>query len=298
MFKVWDVAIFSNAYFADASEELKNQYTPPQDKVMFNTNLWLGELEHELAEKVMDACEPRGYNFIPTRQYAQLYSIVNESPRDSHVDHWDSEELIQSIIAISRIVHPTNFSFQYTARIRFYNKKLSEIIPGPVHGLGGLAFISKIERNWLSSQEVNILRELFEEYNKVNLYGPAQSAFWYHEYSARIYEIDIRCILVVTGLEAILNSWGSNQFIKRMPYLLKEIGMKSIAKKELQKIYKLRSNLVHGRGFMNEFGKDVSNLYLKAETVLRKTIRYCIENPKFVEFIDNPREVRIKWPLK
>lgn len=39
-------------------------------------DIWLGDIDTDLATAVLDACDPRYENFLPSRQYGSAYALV------------------------------------------------------------------------------------------------------------------------------------------------------------------------------------------------------------------------------
>ena len=85
--------------------------------------IWAGRLDFDLARLVMDTCEPKivGTTRIE-RQYSQLYSFVRELSHDAGDPYrWDHDNELASVIALSRLIHPTSIGFTYAARLGYGN---------------------------------------------------------------------------------------------------------------------------------------------------------------------------------
>ena len=87
----------------------------PQFPVDLGRNVSLEKLPKDLAKKVMDACEPRGRNFQPVRLFGHLYAFVRKDPPAEPLYDWDSDNVLQKCVAISRLVRPTSIGFEYSA---------------------------------------------------------------------------------------------------------------------------------------------------------------------------------------
>ena len=61
-----DLVVFTNQSL-DGLENYANELWPITDSFNLTSKVWIGVLEEELAEKVIDACQPRGFNFSPMR---------------------------------------------------------------------------------------------------------------------------------------------------------------------------------------------------------------------------------------
>ena len=68
----------------------------------------------------MDACEPQGFNYS-NNQYAQMYSIVRCVSDDQE---WDSDDILQTVITLSHIIHPTTISYKYSQLLPGILKKI------------------------------------------------------------------------------------------------------------------------------------------------------------------------------
>jgi len=70
----------------------------------------------EEAERIMDACEPRGENLENARQYRQCYTFVRANAPEPAV-HWDADGALRACIALSRLVRANAADTRYAARI-------------------------------------------------------------------------------------------------------------------------------------------------------------------------------------
>jgi hypothetical protein len=101
---------------------------PVKDGFDLSDDMWIGQLDINLAKRILDACEPRGENFSPTRECPHLYAFVRENIYDELPQpSWDSDKKLQQCIALSRIVRPTSIGFQYAACLR--ENGIMSIIP-------------------------------------------------------------------------------------------------------------------------------------------------------------------------
>ncbi|MHB8093364.1 MAG: hypothetical protein ACYDH0_00320 [Candidatus Aminicenantales bacterium] len=70
-----DVAIFCNSGLIDSSQDIQRDLPPINEELRIAEDLIIDVLPRADIEKVMSACEPRGYNFDPVRQ---LDERINE----------------------------------------------------------------------------------------------------------------------------------------------------------------------------------------------------------------------------
>lgn len=291
---VYNIVIHTNAGIYDQPELETNP--PVKAKILIVPDLWIEKLNNSEAHKIMDACEPPGFEYSCKRQYTQMYSIVRCVSDDQE---WDSDGSIQAIIALSRLIHPTTISYEYSAIvIRDSQGNISRVIPGPVSGSGSEAFVSDDDMgNWLTETEINELKDLFTAYKRNSLMRPVSTCLWYYEYCSWQKYIDIRWTLVSTALESIVHTGrhrSTKQFTARIPELAKIVGM-IIQEQQAEQFYDLRSSLVHcGLG---DLTTDNKQLYCLMEELLRQVIKKSIIDPEFSAFLADRDQIQSTWPL-
>lgn len=298
--KIIDVAIFPTGGYIEADETTQNEYLPIQNDFIITSDLSLKKIDSNLASKIMAACEPAEFNFNPTRIISQLYTFVRENPppEDDKKFEWDPDQKIQYCILLSRLIHPTSISFEYAARVYLKNNdEVVRIIRGPFQGLGSIAYLADTRRDWLTLNDVIELKALFEAFTKITLSKEISRAIWHFEYAARIFELEVRWALLVTGIESLIHTWGENQFAKRLPRLCHDIGLDKIDFNEAKKMYKFRSSYVHGKGILKDNILDMNELYCKMEYILRMIIKAAIINPELALIFSSSKEVKKKWPI-
>ncbi len=291
---VYNIVIHTNEGIYDPTELETNP--PVESKILIVPDLWIEKLNTSEADKIMDACEPQGFNYSEKRQYAQMYSIVRCISDDQE---WDSDGILQTVIALSRIIHPTTISYKYSAIVtRDSQENIIRVVPGPVSGPGAEAFIADNTRNWLTESKVNELKKLFADYQRDSLLRPVSTCLWYYEYCSWQKYIDIRWTLVSTALESIVHTdrhHSTKQFTVRIPKLAETVGM-IIPEKEAEQFYDLRSSLVHSG--LGDLSTDNKQLYCLMEELLRRVIKYSIINPKFSAFLADSNQIQNAWPLR
>jgi hypothetical protein len=128
-------------------------------------------------------------------------------------------------------------------------------------------------------------------------------AYWYHEYVMRSSVLDLRFPLVVTGLEALINTsenGSGGQFRTRVPQIARSCGI-DLSQEEAKKAWKLRSKLAHAEAFLYGLdpilpGNEHTELYEKLETVLRSTVRQCLLDESFGDRFRDKAAVEFHWP--
>lgn len=272
---------------------------PVKGRFDLSSDLRIDRLSRELADRIFKACEPPGFSFDPIRQFSQLYSFIRVSPPNINDLQWDSDKRLQLCLALSRIVHPTSVSFEYAARILTTEEELSKIIPGPVSGPGSQVYVVDPEFDYLIEADAEDLKELIQAFERKPLQDPIARAMWYHEYTYRFYEIDLRWTFIATGIEVLIHkarSKSTKQFVERVQKLSVEVGADQITKDEAEEMYELRSSLSYGRG-LGSLTPDKQNLYRKMENILRLTIRKSILEESFNDFLSDPEKIQKSWPV-
>jgi len=290
----YDVVLFPTP------KELDGQRKPIQRTFDLSSNLRIDILSRSVSKTIFESCEPPGYNFDPVRQYGQQYSFIRDNPPIAEPLHWDSDQRLQYCIALSRIVHPTTISFEFAARISENEQgEVQKVVPGPVYGLGSLAFVIDPKLNCLSEDDAKELKHILSAWESNPLKDPVAMALWYHEYASRSYEMDIRWPLIAIGLEALIHTdrhQSTKQFVNRVIKLSEKVGSISISSDEASEMYDLRSSLSHGQGPGN-LAPEKNELYDKMERLLRLVIKKAILDTSFNALLSDPDRIRDEWPV-
>ncbi|HUU41509.1 MAG TPA: hypothetical protein VMW42_11260 [Desulfatiglandales bacterium] len=294
--KIFDVVIHTTSPRIDPANK------PIKSRFGLSSDLYIDRLPRDLSNKIFKACIPGGYNFEPVLQFGQLYSFIRDNPPITNDNdlRWDSDQRLQICLALSRIIHPTSISFEYAARI-ITNQDGSprKIIPGPVSGLGSHAFVVETEFNCLTESDAEDLRELLKAFEDKPLRDPIARTMWYLEYAFRSSEIDLRWILIATGIEVMIHTdrhQSTRQFVERIQKLSIDVGAGTIDKAKAEDMYELRSSLSHGQG-LGRITPEMKETYKKMEDILRLTIRKAILETSFRNMLSDPDQIRKIWPI-
>lgn len=299
--KYQDVVIHTNhAIFGN--EAIEKEFPPIGERIDLSKDIWVGRLEW--ANVVMDTSEPNAFGVTaPWRQFAQLYAFVRELGEQAEIYRWDDDNRLSSVIALSRLVHPTSTGFQYAARVGFEADGIKRVYPARIVGISKEAFLSQSrKRDWLTKTDANVLRDLVPSLTK-KLPKRVHNALWHHEYAIRTYYVDHRWTLVCTGLEALVHTdrHGSTaQFKRRVPRLAVELGI-NISETEAETAYDARSRLAHGASFLG--GPDGPtpeqlNLYDRLEDTLRLAVLRGLRDDSFASVLQDDAQIRSRWPIR
>jgi hypothetical protein len=158
---------------------------------------------------------------------------------------------------------------------------------------------------------------------KDTLPGPLRRALWTHEYAARTHDFNIRLVLVVTALEALVHTqrFQSTAQFRCVARLATELGV-SLSVAQSDEAYDLRSHVAHGDRLGSRLPhppshppavtadearlraearaaeeRRMTTLLLTMEEILRKAIRLGIMDPTFRAVFEDPARIRARWPI-
>lgn len=218
------------------------------EPVQLSASMWIGPIADSAA--VRDACEPAAYR---DRQVGQLvpclYGLWCDRPAgDSDPHNFDSDQTLQTALALSRLVRPTSISLKYSAR-RIVHVNGIDYYPHNPFGPGSGAFVLDEASDYLDDLAVAETRALLAAFAPSTLPARVRRALWYHEYLCWNSLVDIRWPLAVTALEALVHTdraRSTDQFARRLAALVTHIPGLVWTESDLRDIYDARSGLVHG----------------------------------------------------
>jgi len=153
------------------------------------------------------------------------------STHERSVHEWDTDQRLQTAVALSRLVRPTSISFRHAARIR-YNKNgtVKSAFPAWLTGVDPDSWLAPKEnyRDWLIKAEMEQLKALLNAPPLSGLPVRLSRALWYHEYASRTYYGEIRWITVCVALESMLHTsrgYSTRQFVERLPLMASGLGV-------------------------------------------------------------------------
>jgi hypothetical protein len=273
----------------------------PPDHFELGNDLWIGKIDADAAKIVLDLGEPNYYGTPkPVIQYAQLYSFVREKDRLAVPYRWDEDSRLLACVAVSRLIQPTTVSLRYAARIRYNPDSIADISPANIRGVGIDTYpATSPPRDWLTEPDAVRLREALKRLHASPLPDRASRALWYHEYAVRTYYVEIRWVLVATGLEALVHvepQRSTRQFKCRVSQLAKELGVGGLGLSQAERAYVHRSTLAHGQK-LGQLSDADRKLYESMETTLRVAVLKAIEDDKFSAILSDPAEIKKRWPI-
>lgn len=286
--------------------------------------MWICRLPDNLRNIVYQACESPG---VPcnkgTRQYGQLYTIaLFTGPwTPGQLSGWDSQREITDFVGFSQLVHPTSIGFGNSARFTFApNGDFISADPGPCRGITEQAFTIPNHRNWISKYECEQVKNLLAKSKFNVLPEKVARAHWNVQHAAYQYFFEVRSLLVVSGLEALVHTRNSNgrgpgtgkQFATRTEQLA-ELLKVPFTRDDAMAVWEHRSDVVHGRdpwASRRNGGEemqqppaltkqdDLVRRYLQAERILRAAVLRCLTDLKFAAIFASDDSVKKSFPIR
>ena len=274
----------------------------------------LTRMDHDQAERVINACTPRGHYFHPVMQSGQQYTFTRDIPAEDWQEHlyrWDSEDVLTDLLAMSRLILDHGYSTEFGARLIDYRDGSQTVMPlyaaQPVFRL-------RHTRDWLVAEEVDQLRDLFGAYRSVRRDLPerVQRALWNVDYSFIVRWLNIRLPLLVIGFESLISTSKSlvrRQFIERVPQVAAEAGADDVTPELCKEMYDARSRWAHGSHIAlprstqtsaegsEEATPDVDQV-AALELGLRRVVRRCIEDREFASVFTDDQSIRDRWHVR
>lgn len=307
--EVTDVVLTLDHY-AEADKTSSKAITWFDKPLQIHDDLWIGQLEKQLTDVVLKACEPVGENFEPQRLYFSPYAFYRKNPPGGRGQEltFDPDGKLYACIGLSRLVHPTSVAYDYAARIRRWRNGRRQIIPSRNVHLNPHAFVVDEHNNWLVPDDVPQLATLVSNYEGTPPSRRVMSALWYHEAAAQNYYIDIRWPLVTAGLEALIHIDGerlasgkyagsTKVFVDRLLGLGNVDAAFSIPESDLYAMYDARSGLAHGQPF-GTLDAPRKFLYSREEALLRMVARQALTDPAIGAIFASDAEVKRRLPLR
>lgn len=276
-------------------------------------------LNDDTAELVMNACQPRGHYFFPVRQFGQVYSFVRHMPPTEHEENpyrWDPNGLLQHALMFSRLIRDNGYSTQYAARITDYEDEQQQVVYLP-WSQDSIIFRLRRDREYLDGPEAEELAALLGAYwETINgLPGRVEEAIWRVAITPRFQNGRAVNSYLCSGLEALLKTGQgpvTKQFKRRVRLLASELGVEGIDKKFLRRIYKERSDWVHGSTLLYtsarldeeagaeksviDPGIDLADIVL-LQDLLRKAVRRCVEDADFRATFATDKAIQKRWAI-
>lgn len=277
---------------------------PPDTLTSIAPDLVVGRLPEADVDAISATCSPRmllgGGVTVPERVWSQQYAILRQNPPSD----WDSDQEVQCVIALSRLVHPTSMCLRYAAGVRYENGKLVTVNPADPIGIGRGAWHPKgVTRDWLSEAEWRQAGQLCQQ-RPFDVQDRWYRAMWCFEYMSRTFDFAVRSTLCVTSLEALVHIWyprqqpgharapgSTRQFVDRTAGLARRIGITGWDADVAERAYEVRSSFSHGRSGVPISDSLIESTMESAEALLRGSLLECVVNPQFRALVNDDAQL-------
>jgi hypothetical protein len=275
----------------------------PPERFDIADDLFIGKIDSRTAKIVLDFGDPKGYKIdAPHRQGGYFYAFVRIVREPASMHRWDTDQRLQTAIALSRLVKPTSISFRNAGRVRYNNDgTVKHAYPAWLRGVDPDPWLpedSTKYRDWLIESEMDEVKALFESMAACTLPVRVSRAFFYNEYAARTYYGEVRWVLVCTALESLLNTdpyHSGAQFRERVPLVASNANI-PFTEDEARKAWSMRSHLSHG-GATGRLTPPEEEVYKKLEIVLRGVLKKAILDSDFASTFADDSRIRANWPV-
>jgi hypothetical protein len=292
-----DVVVQTNqGWIANQSAPL-----PPEGRFQLADDLYLEKLGTAASNIIVDFGIPTGHGVMqPVRQYGYFYAFVRKVPEPASIHDWDTDQRLQTAIALSRLIRPTSISFRHAARIEYHGDGTFKCAyPAWLTGVDPDSWLGpeKDYRDWLIEGEMIQLKALLSHLPPA-LSTRLSRALWYHEYASRTYYGEVRWIKVCVALESMLHTsrtYSKRQFVERVSPMAASLGV-PLTIAEATIAYDIRSQLSHGNG-TGKLSAAEEQVYLKLERVLRASLKEAILDSTFAAIFTDENTVRSQWPI-
>lgn len=267
------------------------------------------QIPGDLAERLMDACEPKGENWVSTRQFSCVHAYVRTAWKQGEEDidpvhSWDHERRLYPCIQLSRLIRDNATSTEYAVQRLVRNDSTETLVPFEGYGSHVAHRLYPDRRGWLDEDEALELRRLLENFWE----GPE----WPDRVRRALRRVDAvtgeryledALPIAVGAMESLLKvgrAFLTAQFAGRVPKLAADMGVEDLDEQLCREIYNDRSAIVHGDEVdlsesqdLDEFGRG----FIALQETLRRTVRRAIEEPEFAARFADDQAVRAAWPV-
>lgn len=275
-------------------------------------DIWIERFDEPFAINIQRACEPANYKTVNHVRDRHVYAFVRREPEGEKIHRRKPGSVVRdegiiplfTVIALSRLVHPTTTGNRYCAKIYPFPVNDPVIQALTVGGANPDVTFGDVAYDWLSPSHGEELRQLMVWVDEARpMLKRVHHALWKHEDAARTYFLDSRFPTVVAGLEALITveqyKTGA-RFVRRVGQLASEFGI-VLTETELTQAFDLRSALAHGQSFLYDLREvlppdEQPPLYNKLERLLRCVVKRCLLDVEFCARFQDDQSVKEAYP--
>jgi hypothetical protein len=308
---VTDVVLARDPY-GEHDEKSRRQIVWFDSPLTIVPEVTIEPVETEFSRAIMDACEPRGEEFRPVRQWGSPYGFFRRptgAPANEGLS-LDPDSLLYVCIALSRLVYPTAIGFEYAARTREWSNGARQIVPNSDNRTNPYAFVQHTNEKWLNPSDVPAMSRLARSYLDSPPPTRVKTGLWHYESAAHSYYLDTRWLELTIALEGLVHihdekiatergkqRWvGSTEcFVKRLSGLGNIDATLRMSEDDLRKIYDMRSLVAHGG--LPGMDPATSALYEKLDDFARAVLRKAVEEPTFAATFATQASIQTALPI-
>jgi hypothetical protein len=303
--------ILAVASYADHDADSRRPLERFDTSIRVHGDVWIGELDHDFAEAILDACSPRGENHEPYRQYGASYALYKDFPASTrhYKPNFDPDLELRLVLFLSRLVHPTSMGLERSVRVRWWSNGKREIIAYNSWDQNRNAFVVHPNEDWLLPSDMSALSALLTAYHANKPPPRVARALWFYEAAFRQYYVDLRWAFLVMALEALVHIrkeklpsgkrfvGTTKVFVDRLLHLGTLDSALTIPEQTLFDFYEERSVVAHGQVF-GRLGARLSSLYDELEEFARRILRKAVLDPGFAGVFITDAQIKAALPLR
>jgi hypothetical protein len=273
-------------------------------------------LTEDLREKIAAACHEQGYGYrTPPGGPVLSYGLVRD---DAPETEWDADGKLRSLVALSRLIHPSTLGLDYCATVSLDKDGTVRHIRGVA---GAPAYKLKRHRPWLTPKDLEDLGGLFGAHEAlpvqpeprnllVNAYALPQGsrklpvllhrAMWNTDYAARVQPAHLRWLIVAAtaeGLAQTKKDKARRQFVTRIPAISAELGA-PIPKSQAERTYDLRCEVAHS-GWLQPGRSDdeLDDSLEPLQGFVAGVLKRAIMDKAFRDVFETRETIAKRWPI-
>lgn len=267
-------------------------------------------LEHVLAERLLDAAEPRGEDWEATRQFHAVHAYVRrvwseaDGPGPEALYQWDHEGRLYPCLQLSRLVRDNATGTEFAVRRLLCSDGSERLVPFAGYESHVAYRLHPEERGWLDVEEAGDLAHLLDCFWGC---GPLPKrvgrALRRVDLVTRERYLEDALPIAVGAAESLLKIGRDSlmaQFARRVSELAAEFELE-LSESVCRELYEDRSALVHGAGVdlsapqdLDRFGRS----FVALQEALRRTMRRAIEDRTFAAIFEDDERIEARWPVR
>lgn len=274
--------------------------------IQLSVDVSIGPVNDGIAREIDALCNPHRLNDHPGDARPPIrYAFARTLPDTATVAAFDPDGILTAALAMSRLAHPTSAGFEWSARVSTAaDGAFEEATAGFVKGRGAYAFIVSGSRDWLTVADARETATLLAAFSAqaATMQGRVRRALWRHDYAMAIEELDIRWLVIASGLEALVKiqyprraggPGSTRQFKGRTVALANRLGA-AWTEANAERAYELRSEIAHGAKVTSN-NNDLP-LYSAMEELLRGSIKRALLDAPFQTLFADDAAVDAAFP--